>query len=64
MTRLLINVEGATEEAFVAGILAQHLYRLGYTQVAARKMGKQRERDRRGGIRPWPEARVIYWTFS
>ena len=58
MTRLLINVEGATEEAFVAGILARHLYRLGYTQVAARKMGKQRERDRRGGIRPWPEARA------
>ena len=58
MTRILINVEGDTEEAFVEGILAPHLYGLGYTQVAARRLGEERERDRRGGIRPWPEART------
>ena len=57
MTRLLIDVEGPTEEVFVDKILAGHLYNLGYIQVSARVMGKQRERDRRGGVRPWPEAR-------
>ena len=57
MTRLLIEVEGPTEETFVNEVLAEHLYNLGYVQVGARMMGKQRERQRRGGVRPWPEAR-------
>ena len=57
MTRLLIHVEGQTEEAFVEEVLAPHLYTIGYTDVSARLMGEQRERDRRGGIRPWPEVR-------
>ena len=57
MPRLLIHVEGATEETFVNNVLAPHLYAIGYAEVSARLMGEQRERDRRGGIRPWPEVR-------
>ena len=57
MTRLLIHVEGPTEEKFVSEALAPHLYAVGYTDVSARMLGKQRQRGRRGGIRPWPEAR-------
>ena len=57
MTRLLIHVEGPTEEAFVDEALAPHLYSVGYTDVNARMLGKQRQRGRRGGIRPWPEVR-------
>ena len=58
MTRLMIHVEGPTEEIFVNQVLAQHLYGVGYNQVSARKMGKQQERNRRGGVRPWPEERT------
>ena len=57
MTRLLIHVEGETEEAFVNDVLRQHLYRLGYTIVGARIMGSAQERARRGGIVPWAIAR-------
>ncbi len=57
MTRLLIIVEGQTEEDFVGRLLAPHLYGYGYLAVNSRLMGKQRARRRRGGIRPWPEAR-------
>jgi len=56
MTRLLVHVEGQTEEAFVKEVLAPHLYDIGYAEVSARLMGDERERDRRGGIRPWSEA--------
>lgn len=58
MTRLMIHVEGPTEEIFVNRVLAQHLYGVGYTQVSARMMGKQQERNRRGGVRPWLEERT------
>lgn len=57
MTRLLVHVEGQTEEAFVNEVLAPHLYTIGYAEVSARLIGDQRERDRRGGTRPWHEAR-------
>ena len=57
MTRLLIHVEGATEETFVNLVLAPHLYRCGYSQVGARLLGNARPRDRRGGARDWPAAR-------
>ena len=57
MTRLLIHVEGQTEEAFVNEVLAPHLYSVGYIDVRARLIGEQRYREQRGGIRPWPEAR-------
>jgi hypothetical protein len=53
MARLLVHVEGSTEETFVNEILASHLYRCGYTRVSARLLGNARQRDRRGGIRGW-----------
>lgn len=36
MTRLLVHVEGQTEERFVNEILAPHLYKQGYGRVGAR----------------------------
>ncbi|MEK6726742.1 MAG: DUF4276 family protein [Deltaproteobacteria bacterium] len=53
MVRLLIHVEGETEETFVNEILAPHLCRRGYSKVSARLVGNARQRDRRGGIRAW-----------
>lgn len=53
MARVLIHVEGETEEAFVNEVLAPHLYQYGYTNVSARLVGNARQRDRRGGIRAW-----------
>lgn len=57
MSRLLIHVEGETEEAFVNEVLASHLYGCGYTKVSARLVGNARQRDRRGGIRAWGAVR-------
>ena len=57
MTRLLLHVEGETEESFVNEVLAEHLYALDYTVVSARIIGNARQRDRRGGIKPWPAVR-------
>ena len=57
MTRLLVHVEGQTEESFVNEILALHLYSHGFQLVRPRLMGNARQRDRRGGIRGWPSAR-------
>lgn len=57
MARVLIHVEGPTEETFVNEILGPHLYRQGYELVGARLMGNARQRDRRGGIRSWAGAR-------
>ncbi len=57
MTRLLVHVEGETEEEFVNEVLADHLYSLGYTNVNARLLGNARLRDRRGGIRAWSAVR-------
>lgn len=53
MPRLLVHVEGQTEEAFVRELLAGHLTRFGYTSVSARLVGNPRMRMKRGGIRPW-----------
>ena len=53
MSRLLVHVEGQTEESFVYEILAPHLYAVGYHAVGARIVGNARLRARRGGIRPW-----------
>ena len=39
MTRLLVHVEGETEEMFVNEVLAPHLYRRGFSRVAARLLG-------------------------
>ena len=57
MTRLLVHVEGQTEETFVNEALAPHLYGHGLTRVSARLIGNARQRSRRGGIKPWPTAR-------
>lgn len=53
MTRLLVHVEGQTEETFVQTILAPHLHNFGYTAVGARLLGNARNRSRRGGIKSW-----------
>ena len=57
MTRLLVHVEGPTEEAFVNEVLSHHLYERGFTSVSARIVGNARERTRRGGIVSWEIAR-------
>jgi len=57
MARLLIHVEGETEESFVNEVLAEHLYRCGFEKVSARLVGNARLRDRRGGIRAWISVR-------
>lgn len=57
VTRILIHVEGQTEETFVTRILAPHLYDQGYLNVGARLMGNARQRDTRGGVRPWDTVR-------
>lgn len=57
MTRLLVHVEGQTEEAFVNVVLAPYLYNIGYTQVRARLLGNARNRLNRGGIKSWPVVR-------
>jgi hypothetical protein len=54
MTRLIVHVEGQTEELFVNEILAPHLYNHGYSTVAARLLGRARLKHNRGGIKPWP----------
>jgi Domain of unknown function (DUF4276) len=55
--RLLVHVEGQTEETFVNEVLSGHLMQVGYASVSARIIGNARLRSRRGGIRPWPAVR-------
>lgn len=55
--RLLVHVEGETEEAFVNEVLASHLAGYGYSSVSARLVGNARQRSRRGGIRSWSSVR-------
>jgi len=57
MARLLIHVEGETEETFVKEVLRDHLYLRGFTNVSARLVGNSRQRDHRGGIRAWSAVR-------
>ena len=57
MTRLLVHVEGQTEEQFVNELLAPHLYFFGFTKISARLVGNARQRDRRGGGRAWRSVR-------
>jgi hypothetical protein len=58
MARLLIHVEGQTEEDFVNEVLRNDLVAKGYHSVEARIVGNARLRQRRGGIRPWPSVRA------
>jgi uncharacterized protein DUF4276 len=53
MPRLLIHVEGQTEESFVNEVLRERLYAFGYERVGARLLGNARQRERRGGVRAW-----------
>lgn len=57
MDRLLIHVEGQTEELFVREVLAPYLVSIGYSNVSARLMGNARQRNFRGGVRSWSEVR-------
>ena len=57
MARLLVRVEGETEEAFVNEVLNAHLLGCGYERVSACLVGNTRLRDRRGGIRGWSAVR-------
>lgn len=51
--RLLVHVEGQTEETFVNTVLAPHLLEAGYLRVSATLIGSPRSRARRGGTKPW-----------
>ena len=57
MSRILVHVEGHTEETFVNTVLASHLCQVGYTNVSARLLGNARQRSRRGGIKSWESVR-------
>lgn len=57
MARLLILVEGETEEMFVKELLAPHLHGRGFESVSAKLMGNARLRSHRGGVRGWPEVK-------
>ena len=57
MSRLLVHVEGETEETFVNELLRPYLYDRGYSEVSARLMGNARQRSRRGGIKGWAEVK-------
>ena len=56
MRRLLVHVEGPTEETFVNNVLGPHLGCQGYLSVAARLMGDARPRSHRGGL-SWQSVR-------
>jgi hypothetical protein len=53
MARLLVHVEGETEETFVNNLLCPYLASRGYDSVSARLLGNARPRFRRGGIKAW-----------
>jgi hypothetical protein len=57
MSRLLIHVEGETEESFVNELLADRLLASGFAMVSARLVGNARLREKRGGIRAWGTVR-------
>jgi hypothetical protein len=57
MGRLLVLVEGDTEERFVGDVLAGYLTGNGYWSVSARQIGPSRERSRRGGVPTWGRAK-------
>ena len=54
MWRLLVHVEGQTEETFVNEVLRPQLIGgFGYINVSARLLGNSRPRSGRGGVRAW-----------
>jgi hypothetical protein len=63
MSRLLVHVEGQTEETFVNELLSGHLIARGYYSVSARLVGNARQR---GGIRSWPSVKrdIIHHLYE
>ena len=57
MPRLLVHVEGQTEETFVNELLGPHLVEIGFTSVSARLIGNAESRSKRGGGRAWGAVR-------
>jgi hypothetical protein len=57
MSRLVVHVEGPTEETFVKEVLGPHLVDFGYTAVWPRIVGNARLDRRSGGIKGWPAVR-------
>ena len=58
MRRLLVHVEGVTEESFVNDVLGPHLVGCrGYSSVVARLMGNARPKSHRGGGLSWQSVR-------
>ena len=57
MTRLLVHVEGETEESFVYEVLKPHLCNQGFADVNPRILGNSRLRSQWGGVRSWTSAR-------
>ena len=55
--RLLVHVEGETEETFINEVLGPHLLSKGYSKVSARLIGNARQRSQRGGIKAWQTVR-------
>ena len=55
--RLLVHVEGQTEETFVQAVLGPHLCNVGYVSVDASLIGNARLREDRGGARSWQTVR-------
>ncbi len=60
MIRLLVEVEGQTEEEFVYNVLAPYLYEIGYDKVSASLMGNARLRRHRGGVRSWSSVKLDF----
>jgi len=56
MARLIVHVEGVTEEEFVHALLAPHLLAHDWESVAAYRMGRARSRQRRHGVKGWDVA--------
>jgi hypothetical protein len=57
MLRLLVHVEGQTEETFANEVLRDHLMRSGYGAVSPRLVGNRRNLGGRGGVRSWQAVR-------
>jgi len=53
MSRLIVHVEGVTEEDFVNAVLVPHLLTHGWEKVAACRIGRARSRAKRHGINGW-----------
>ena len=65
MMRILVHVEGHTEEEFVnsALVVVPHLYSKGFASVSARLIGRSRSRKRRGAC-PWPKLDFVQKSLT